>query len=147
MLMWPRGRERLGFGTLCRYAGASSATAGYYAAMALRSADTRTALVGARLAWGAVLLVSPERVLAETPDRVPGYVRSTVRVLGARHLVEGAVLARHARRPPPGWSIAVDALHGLSMLALASARPDLRRDALRSAAAALGLAALSAYER
>jgi hypothetical protein len=68
-------------------------------------------------------------------------------VLGVRHLLEGALLARAARRPPPEWSIAVDGLHGISMLALAAARPPLRRDALRSAASAFTLAGLSAYER
>jgi hypothetical protein len=115
--------------------------------MTTRSASTRTALVAARLAWGAVLLLSPQRVLAEPTDRLPGYVPAVARVLGARHLVEGALMARHPQSPPPRWSIAVDALHGLSMLALATARPTLRADALRSARAALSLAALSAYER
>jgi hypothetical protein len=100
--------------------------------------------VGTRMAWGALLLTAPDRMLAKP---VPSYVRAGVRILGARHLVEGAVLARHARRPPPRWSIAVDALHALSMLALASARPRLRPVALRSTASALTLAALSAYER
>lgn len=112
-----------------------------------RSPVARTALVAARMAWGARLLVSPQRVLARCPDPVPGYARTGVRVLGARQLVEGAMLARHARRPPPEWSIAVDALHGLSMLGLAAVRPGLRPAAVRSAASALALTALSAYER
>jgi hypothetical protein len=92
-------------------------------------------------------MVSPDRALAKCPDPVPGYARAAVQVLGVRQLVEGAVLARRARRPPPAWSIAVDALHGLSMLALAAARPGLRPAALRSAASAFALTALSAYER
>jgi hypothetical protein len=99
------------------------------------------------MAWGARLLVSPKRVLAKCPDPVPGYARAGVRVLGARQLVEGALLARHPRDPPPEWSVAVDGLHALSMLGLAAARPGLRPAALRSAASALTLAALSAYER
>lgn len=115
--------------------------------MRLQSPASRTILVGARIVWGARLLVWPERVLAKCPDPVPGYARPAVRVLGARQLIEGAVLARNARRPPPEWSIAVDALHGLSMLALAAARPGLRPAAVRSAASALALTALSAYER
>jgi len=97
--------------------------------------------------WGGLLLVAPERTLVKNPDPAPGYVRAIARVLGARQLVEGAVLAHHSRRPPPEWSIAVDALHALSMVALAAVRPDVRSDALRSAASALTLAALSAYER
>jgi hypothetical protein len=105
------------------------------------------ALTAARIAWGMVLLVSPERVLARCPDPVPGYARVGVRVLGARQLLEGAVLARHPREAPPQWSVAVDALHALSMLGLAVVRPGLRPAALRSAASALTLAALSAYER
>lgn len=112
-----------------------------------RSPAARTALTTARIAWGIALLVSPDRVLAKCPGPVPGYARAGVRVLGARQLVEGAVLARHARRPPPEWSIAVDALHALSMLALAAVRPGLRPAAVRSAASALALTALSAYER
>jgi hypothetical protein len=115
--------------------------------MRRRSPAARTALTTARIVWGAVLLASPDRVLAKCPDPVPGYARGAVRVLGARQLVEGIVLARHARRPPPEWSIAVDALHALSMLALAAARPGLRPAALRSAASALVLTGLSAYER
>jgi len=103
--------------------------------------------VGARMAWGACLTVWPERVLAKCPDPVPGYARTGVRVLGARQLVEGAVLARHPRRPPPEWSVAVDGLHALSMVALAAVRPELRPAAVRSAASALALTALSAYER
>lgn len=103
--------------------------------------------MGTRIVWGAVLLASPDRVLARCPDPVPGYARVAVRVLGARQIVEGAILARHSRRPPPEWSIAVDALHALSMLALAVARPDLRPAALRSAGGALTLTAVSAYER
>ena len=100
-----------------------------------------------RIVWGAVLLASPDRALAKCPDPVPGYARDAVRVLGARQLLEGALLARHPRRPPPGWSLAVDALHALSMLALAATRPGLRPAALRSAAGALTLTAVSAYER
>jgi hypothetical protein len=115
--------------------------------MSPRSPAARTALTAVRIAWGTVLLVEPDRVLAKCPDPVPGYARAAVRVLGARQLVEGAILARHARRPPPEWSIAVDALHGLSMLALAAVQPGLRPAALRSAASAFTLTALSAYER
>jgi hypothetical protein len=112
-----------------------------------RSPGARTALTAARITWGAVLLASPDRVLAKCPDPVPGYARVAVRLLGVRQLVEGAVLARHPRRPPPEWSIAIDALHGLSMLALAALRPGLRPAAVRSAASALSLTALSVYER
>ncbi|MBV9802049.1 MAG: hypothetical protein JO130_02600 [Solirubrobacterales bacterium] len=115
--------------------------------MTRRSQDARALLVGARLAWGALLLAWPDRVLSEGPEPAPGYVRGAVRVLGARHLVEGALLVRRGDRTPPEWSIAIDALHGLSMVALAAFSPALRPDALRSAASAFTLAGLSAYER
>jgi hypothetical protein len=116
-------------------------------AMTRGSADARAVLVGVRLAWGALLVAWPDRVLSEGSEPAPAYVRGAVRVLGARHLVEGALLVRRGDRSPPDWSIAIDALHGLSMLALAAARPALRADALRSAASAFTLAGLSAYER
>jgi hypothetical protein len=112
-----------------------------------RSPAARTALAAARIAWGTVLLISPNRVLEKCPGPLPGYARSGVRVLGARQLIEGAVLARHPRDPPPEWSVAVDAIHALSMLGLAALQPQLRPAALRSTAAAMTLAALSAYER
>ncbi|MGN6869241.1 MAG: hypothetical protein ACTHMY_12645 [Solirubrobacteraceae bacterium] len=115
--------------------------------MSRQSTGPRMVLVGARMAWGASLLVWPEGMLAKCPDPVPGYARSAVRILGARQLVEGAILARHPRRQPPEWSIAVDAIHALSMLGVAAVRPGLRPAAVRSAASALALTALSAYER
>ena len=115
--------------------------------MSPRSPTARTALTAARIAWGTVLLLSPQRMLSKCPEPVPGYARTGVRILGARQLIEGAVLARHPRNPPPEWSIAVDALHALSMLGLAALQPGLRPAALRSSAAALSLAMLSVYER
>lgn len=115
--------------------------------MKRRSPVTRMVLVGVRIAWGARLLLSPDGMLAKCPGLMPGYVRGAVRVLGARQVIEGVLLTGHARRPPPEWSIAVDGLHGLSMLALAAVRPGLRPAALRSAASAMALAGLSTYER
>jgi hypothetical protein len=70
------------------------------------------------------------------------------RVLGARHLVQAAVLTTH---PRPGWRLAgaaVDGVHAASMVALArwSERPLHRRLAARNArtAAMLGLAECAA---
>jgi hypothetical protein len=113
----------------------------------MSSSNARIALVCARIGWGSLLLISPDTVLAEAPGSAPPGVRSADRLLGIRHLIEGAVLARHARAPAPSWSIGIDALHGASMLGLAAARPGLRRDALRSAASAGTLVALSLWER
>jgi hypothetical protein len=70
-----------------------------------------------------------------------------VRVLGARHVLEAAVMAAEHERRPPRWMIGVDAAHAASMLALAALSPRLRRDALASAASASVLIGLSLGER
>jgi hypothetical protein len=57
------------------------------------------------------------------------------------------MLLRAPERRPPVWAIAVDLVHAASMLAVAAASPTLRRDALRSAAMATALSALSASQR
>jgi hypothetical protein len=69
------------------------------------------------------------------------------RVLGARQLAEAVILLRSPERRPPIWAIAVDLVHAASMLAVAAASPAVRRDALRSAAVASALSALSASQR
>jgi hypothetical protein len=69
------------------------------------------------------------------------------RLLGARHLLEGIAMASERRRTPPAWIVGADLVHALSMLALAAARPRLRRDALLSAGGALVLVGLSVRER
>lgn len=104
----------------------------------------RRALVVIRAAWGAVLLGAVAR-----PGRHRARARPIVRVgaglLGLRHLVEAAAMAGDTE--PPEWSIAVDAAHAASMVALAVISPALRRDALVSGAGAGALAAVSAYQR
>src|SRR6185437_3617394 len=59
---------------------------GNTSSMRPRSPGARTALVGARIVWGGLLLVAPERTLVKNPDPAPGYVRAIARVLGARQL-------------------------------------------------------------
>jgi hypothetical protein len=99
-----------------------------------------------RGAWGAVLLIAPQRFVS-SGDAAPGSVRAAARALGARHVVESGLLLREPNSRPPMWAIAVDAAHAASMLAVAAARPSLRRDALRSAAVATALSALSGSQR
>jgi hypothetical protein len=117
-----------------------------------RSSRTRAALIVIRSTWGTLLLLAPDRLLApprSVGTNLPGGPRSVVvgaRLLGARQVLEASLLARHADQAPPGWSIAVDAVHALSMLGLAAAAPPVRGAALRSAAFAAALATLSAYE-
>lgn len=112
--------------------------------MTRASTDTqRVFLIILRGAWGAALVLAPD-------DLVGGSERSVklgARLLGVRHLTEAGLMARRPAMPPPRWSIALDALHGLSMLALASLSRNLRGVAVRSAAGAFTFVALSAYER
>jgi hypothetical protein len=70
-----------------------------------------------------------------------------VRILGARHLVESAVMAAEHERRPPAWMIGVDSAHAASMLILAAFSPRLRRDALASAGAASVLIVLGLGQR
>lgn len=100
----------------------------------------------ANVAVGALLLTRPAGTVAPVADsrHVPTAV---ARVLGGRHVVQGAVQL--------GWpvsgvltaSIVVDALHATSMVGLAALRPGYRRPAALSAAVASGSGALSALAR
>jgi hypothetical protein len=92
-------------------------------------------------AWGAALLISPERMLRATgvDPGLPGAVVAA-RVLGARHLLQSAIVAA---RPGPTarWAAVIDGLHASSMLALAVIAPSYRRPALASAQVSAGLSA------
>lgn len=103
-------------------------------------------LAFARGAWGAALLIAPKRFLA-SDTQSSETVRTAARVLGARQLVESALLLREPERPPPRWAIGVDLIHAASMLAVAAGSRRLRPDALRSAAIAGALSAFSASQR
>jgi hypothetical protein len=93
-------------------------------------------LEAARALYGAGLLLAPSQALARLA-RSP-LDRSAVivaRVLGARHLLQAAILWA---RPVPQWQLsgaAVDAAHAASMLAVTrlSRRPTRRRLAARDA--------------
>jgi hypothetical protein len=99
-----------------------------------------------------VLLADPDAVLRALAQRSPApRERLVARVLGLRHLAEGVVVARHCS---PAWLLggaAVDAVHCLSMAALAAESPRHRRLATASALTAAGtsvggvLAAQSTY--
>src|SRR3954465_11082604 len=95
----------------------------------------------ARSAWGLVLAVLPGVVLRPPgARRNDSRVRIATRLLGARELVEAALLRRRRR----GWvalGAAVDATHALSMIVLAVLDRRHRRIALASAAVASILAA------
>ncbi len=101
----------------------------------------------ARGAWGAALLIAPQRFVSSDGGEARGSLRTVARVLGARQLVESGLLLREPEVRPPLWAMAVDLLHAASMLAVAAASRSLRRDALKSAAVAMALTALSARQR
>jgi hypothetical protein len=101
-------------------------------------------LEAARAVYGAGLLLAPPRALGalSRSSLDPASVR-VARVLGARHLLQAAVLSV---RSEAGWRLAgaaVDAAHAASMLALArwSRRPVHRSLAARNARTAALLAA------
>ncbi|MBE1552144.1 hypothetical protein GGC64_006231 [Mycobacterium sp. OAS707] len=73
--------------------------------------------------------------------RLDSRARLVVRILGARHLLQAAVLAASARPLILRLGSVVDALHATSMLGLAAVDDRRRRAALGDAAVASSLAA------
>lgn len=103
------------------------------------------ALIGT--VWGIGLLVAPDRVLrlAGVTD-ASGVELVTVRVLGARHVLEGVLLltfGSRARVPV----VVTESAHALSMVALAIAAPRFRREGLVSASVAVPLAVMTAMRK
>jgi len=97
----------------------------------------------ARGLWGGLLLLDPGLPLRLGGGKEAREVIFATRLLGVRHLVEAVILVG-SHKPRTGRAIAAaDLVHAASMLALARARPDLRRDALLSAASASTLVALT----
>jgi hypothetical protein len=100
-------------------------------------------LTAGRAGYGAVLLLAPPGVLARLAGEACDEATVRVaRVLGAREIVQAAILTA---RPGHGWQLGgavVDVLHGASMLALAAASPRYRRLALGNARTA-GVLALT----
>ena len=99
------------------------------------------ALTAVRAGWGAVLVLCPAAVTgAVSGGPVDHRTVVAARVLGARHLLEAAVVTY---RPVPvvtAVGASVDAAHALTMGALAVADPGRRRLAATTAVAAAGFA-------
>ena len=95
------------------------------------------ALAGVRLAWGSLLIVRPG-VAAELFGGQDGpRVRAVLRVLGARHLLQGAgELWPHGGRHD--LDPMIDGLHALTAAGLAILDPRWRRPAVTDAAVAAG---------
>jgi hypothetical protein len=95
----------------------------------------------ARLLLGVVGLSAPRRVLhLWGADPRSGRVVGVARVLAARHLSQGVLVAVHPSRRTEVASAAVDLLHGGSMVALAAVSPTYRRPAVTSACVAFAFA-------
>ncbi|MEV7225701.1 hypothetical protein AB0M79_01590 [Polymorphospora sp. NPDC051019] len=97
-----------------------------------------------RMCWGGTLLLAPRPVLRRLGRPSPLAV-ATLRVLGARHLVQAALLAR---RPAPaafGVGAGVDGLHALTTVALAAVDRPQRRIALNDGAVAVVLMMLDLW--
>ncbi len=96
-----------------------------------RWAAPSTALVA--LVWGVGVLLGGDRLWVVLSTRPPSKAeRATIRLLGIRYILEGTVqlaLGDRAERAV----VAVDSLHGASMLVLAIADAQRRRPALFSA--------------
>ena len=101
-------------------------------------------LVVIRSCYGALLLLAPTGALAAlTRTPIDDRARTVGRVLGIRELLQAELIRRH---PTRGWQLAgagVDAMHAVSMLALAGVDRGRRRLALHNAATATALALAS----
>lgn len=94
---------------------------------------------------GALLLITPDALLDSLArDPVDDRVVFAVRVLGARHLLQGIIIrCRPTRRLLLAGAI-IDAAHAASMIGLAVADIGPRRLSLASATTATALAAVGA---
>ena len=97
--------------------------------------------------WGALLLLAPRAVLEAVGGARSSAIERATRLLGARHVLEAAVMTLRHDRVTPRWPIVVDAIHVASMLGLAVVSPRLRRDALLSAVTSGGLLGAAEADR
>ena len=98
--------------------------------------------VAVRAAYGAALLLVPERVLGlGTRAPIPPAAVVVARVLGARHVLQSLLTAAAPTAAVTGAGALVDVLHGSTGVGLAAMSPRWRRTALADAALATVLAA------
>jgi hypothetical protein len=109
----------------------------------------------ARLGLGLAAATRPDLLLRLSRARDGRGERVTVRILGARYVVQsgaGLILSRSRWRPGGRpWvrdaDTAVDLIHAGTMIALATVAPQHRQLALLSAGAAIGFAATDLREK
>lgn len=99
----------------------------------------------AHVAHGAALLLRPAVVAARLDGSGDARVVAVVRVLGARHLLQGLVGLVVPGRVSTMLGAAVDAAHGASMAGLAVLDREHRRGAAASAATALVFGLVGAW--
>ncbi|MEO9176391.1 MAG: hypothetical protein ABI317_12830 [Gaiellales bacterium] len=104
-----------------------------------------TPLIAARAAYGTALLLTPGLLTRALPGADARTV-AFARVLGARHLVEATILWHHRSARWLAAGSAVDAIHALTMLAIALRLPERRTSALANTFTAATLAGLGALE-
>jgi hypothetical protein len=96
----------------------------------------------ARVAWGVVLLVAPDRVLALSHGDDPHdrTARRVLRILGCRHLAQAAIELVGPRPAVQYLGAGVDGIHALTSAGLAAVDRRWRRSAVIDAAVASGFA-------
>ncbi|MFI7427694.1 hypothetical protein ACIBPB_11980 [Micromonospora sp. NPDC049836] len=99
--------------------------------------------VGVRLVWAGLLLLAPGALLRPVGPATTAAL-TTLRVLGARHLVQTIVTSWRPTRAVLAAGAAVDGIHAVTALALAAADPRQRHAALADSAVATCWAALGA---
>lgn len=107
----------------------------------MRTVDLATTAVGS------VSLLAPHLVMRLSGAPADEVAERTVRVLGARQVIQGVVLLLHPSKTLRAGAVALDATHAASMLALAGLDPRARRAALTSATLATGFAVANAAVR
>ncbi len=104
-------------------------------------------LVGIRVVIGAGLLIAPDALLGDLlHQRIDRPERVFARILGARHLAQATIIARHHTRKWILAGAAVDATHATTMALLATVKPGRRKLALTNMASATMLAASGVYQ-
>jgi hypothetical protein len=112
----------------------------------LRSRPVVLALAGVRLAWGSLLVARPTAAAELFGGEAVPRARVVLRILGARHLVQGA----SELWPHPGrhdLDPAIDGIHALTAAGLAILDHRWRRPAATDAAVATGFFAAGMLKR
>lgn len=100
-----------------------------------------------RALFGAVLFCFPETLLRAAPHRDIDHPADAVaRILGARHLIEAALLGRQRSRGPILVSVSIDAIHAATAFAFAGIDSRHRRLALTNGGTATALVAAGLLE-